>query len=112
MQYTYKCLERRQLSTIEQFVSYDNWTDRSYSKTMLFRIYANKFKNTENDEAYCRLILKQLRKNKKLAMPCDLRVRESTVSSKRQTINIFGVFNSPKMLKNDVVLRLEQLKLL
>lgn len=79
---------------------------------MLLKIYANKYRNSENDEAFCRLILKQLKKNRKLALPCDLKIRESTVSRKRQTINIFGVFNSPKMLKNDIVLRLEQLKLL
>lgn len=117
MQYTYKCLERGRLSAnLEEFLSYDDFTERSYSRLVMFLLLANKYKGTLNERYYLQRIVEALllqqKQQFKPTFSCDYKRLESTVSLQRQVCSFFGVYDSPEVLLNECQLRLEQLDLL
>lgn len=70
-EYAYKCLERNKLANLEEFLSYDNYVSRSYSKLVLWTVMANKFRGTTNEEYYIKKVLQILNSDTKLVFNSD-----------------------------------------
>ncbi len=97
---------------MEQFLSYDDFTDRSYSRLILFTIFANTFMFTADEEYFLRKVLEVMGSTKKLTFGCDFKRLRSSVNKKRQFCSFFGVLNSRQLAVNDCMLRIEQIELL
>lgn len=99
-EYSYNCLEEERHSIIEQFLSYQEYLQRSYSKINLLYLLSRlpKSRNGVNEKFIGKLALKKLRE--RLTWNCDAKVIRSTINPERQKPCFFDVLNSHKVLRN------------